>query len=55
MPSIHLAVGPEGGWTAEEEALFDAEGWRSVSLGPRILRAETAAITATAVVAALLE
>lgn len=55
MPSIHIAVGPEGGWAAEEEALFDAEGWRSVSLGPRILRAETAAITATAVVAALLE
>jgi 16S rRNA (uracil1498-N3)-methyltransferase len=55
MPAIHMAVGPEGGWTAEEEALFDAEGWRSVSLGPRILRAETAAITATAVVAALLE
>ncbi len=55
MPSIHLAVGPEGGWTAEEESLFDAEGWKSVSLGPRILRAETAAITATAVVAALLE
>ena len=55
MPSIQLAVGPEGGWTAEEEALFDAEGWKSVSLGPRILRAETAAITATAVVAALLE
>jgi 16S rRNA (uracil1498-N3)-methyltransferase len=55
MPAVHMAVGPEGGWTAEEEALFDAEGWRSVSLGPRILRAETAAITATAVVAALLE
>jgi 16S rRNA (uracil1498-N3)-methyltransferase len=55
MPSIHLAIGPEGGWAAEEEALFGAEGWKSVSLGPRILRAETAAITATAVVAALLE
>lgn len=55
MPSIHLAVGPEGGWTADEEALFGEEGWLSVSLGPRILRAETAAITATAVVAALLE
>jgi len=55
MPAIHLAVGPEGGWASEEEALFDAEGWKSVSLGPRILRAETAAITATAVVAALLE
>lgn len=55
MPKIEIAVGPEGGWTAEEEALFDAEGWRAVSLGPRILRAETAAMTATAVAAALLE
>jgi 16S rRNA (uracil1498-N3)-methyltransferase len=55
VPAIRLAVGPEGGWTAEEEALFDAEGWKSVSLGPRILRAETAAITAMAVTAALLE
>jgi len=55
MPAVHLAVGPEGGWVAEEEALFDSEGWRSVSLGPRILRAETAAITAVAVVAAMLE
>ena len=55
MPVICMAVGPEGGWTAEEEALFDAEGWKSVSLGPRILRAETAAMTAMAVVAALLE
>jgi len=55
VPAIRMAVGPEGGWTAEEEALFDAENWRPVSLGPRILRAETAAITAMAVAAALLE
>ncbi|MBT9331696.1 16S rRNA (uracil(1498)-N(3))-methyltransferase [Acidipila sp. 4G-K13] len=55
MPLISMAVGPEGGWTAEEEALFDAEGWKPVSLGPRILRAETAAMTAMAVTAALLE
>jgi len=54
-PPIRLAIGPEGGWTGEEEALFDAENWKPVSLGPRILRAETAAITAMAVVAALLE
>jgi 16S rRNA (uracil1498-N3)-methyltransferase len=53
-PAIHLAVGPEGGWTAEEEALFVSEGWQAVSLGPRILRAETAGITAMAVVAAML-
>ena len=55
IPSIRVAVGPEGGWVAEEEALFDSEGWKPVSLGPRILRAETAAITAMAVAAALLE
>jgi 16S rRNA (uracil1498-N3)-methyltransferase len=55
LPVIRLAVGPEGGWAAEEEALFDSEGWEPVSLGPRILRAETAAITAMAVAAALLE
>jgi 16S rRNA (uracil1498-N3)-methyltransferase len=54
-PAIRIAVGPEGGWTGEEEALFDAENWKAVSLGPRILRAETAAITAMAVAAALLE
>jgi 16S rRNA (uracil1498-N3)-methyltransferase len=55
LPAIRMAVGPEGGWVSEEEALFDSEGWKPVSLGPRILRAETAAITAMAVVAALLE
>ena len=54
-PAVILAVGPEGGWTAEEEALFAAEGWQPVSLGPRILRAETAGITAMAVVAAMLD
>ena len=54
-PAIRMAVGPEGGWTPEEEALFDAESWKPVSLGPRILRVETAAITAMAVAAALLE
>jgi 16S rRNA (uracil1498-N3)-methyltransferase len=52
--SVALAVGPEGGWTAEEESLFLAEGWKPVSLGPRILRAETAGIAAMALVAALL-
>jgi 16S rRNA (uracil1498-N3)-methyltransferase len=55
FPEIQLAVGPEGGWAAEEEALFDDAGWKPVSLGPRILRAETAAITALAVTVSLLE
>ena len=55
MPDLELAIGPEGGWASEEEALYDANGWQAVSLGPRILRAETAAIAALAVVASMLE
>jgi 16S rRNA (uracil1498-N3)-methyltransferase len=55
MPTIEIAIGPEGGWAPAEEALFDANGWRATSLGPRILRAETAAIAALAVVASCLE
>ncbi len=55
MPLLEFAIGPEGGWAPEEEALFDANGWRAVSLGPRILRAETAAIAALAVIASFLE
>jgi len=55
MPTLEIAIGPEGGWAPEEEALFDANDWRAASLGPRILRAETAAIAALAVVASCLE
>jgi 16S rRNA (uracil1498-N3)-methyltransferase len=55
MPTLEIAIGPEGGWAPEEEALFDANGWRAASLGPRILRAETAAIAALAVAASYLE
>jgi len=55
MPALEIAIGPEGGWAPEEEALFDANGWIAASLGPRILRAETAAIAALAVVASCLE
>src|SRR5580658_6704508 len=54
-PEHELAIGPEGGWAPDEEALFDTNGWQAVSLGPRILRAETAAIAALAVVASMLE
>ncbi len=39
-----VAVGPEGGLTAEEIDLAVRQGWRLVSLGPRILRIETAAL-----------
>lgn len=44
-----MAIGPEGGWTADEMALFTQHGWTHVTLGPRILRAETAAIAAIAI------
>jgi 16S rRNA (uracil1498-N3)-methyltransferase len=49
-----LASGPEGGWTEGELQSFGQAGWISASLGTTILRAETAAIAATAVVASLL-
>ncbi len=48
---IALAVGPEGGWTGEELALFSSSDWLSASLGPNILRAETAAMAAMAITA----
>ena len=46
---IILASGPEGGWTGHEEQHFKQAGWISASLGPTILRAETAVIAATAI------
>lgn len=49
---IALAFGPEGGWTEEELRLLRENGWKQASLGPRILRAETAAIAAVAITAA---
>jgi 16S rRNA (uracil1498-N3)-methyltransferase len=47
---VVLAVGPEGGWSEDELQLFQNAGWIAASLGPTILRAETAAIVATAFV-----
>lgn len=45
-----IAVGPEGGFTAPEVELARAAGWEIVTLGPRILRVETAALFLAAVV-----
>ncbi|MGE5723631.1 MAG: RsmE family RNA methyltransferase [Acidobacteriota bacterium] len=50
--SLILTIGPEGGWTNEELQAFAQAGWKSASLGATILRAETAAIAATAVIMA---
>jgi 16S rRNA (uracil1498-N3)-methyltransferase len=49
---LALAIGPEGGWTPEEISLFTTHAWTPVTLGPRILRAETAAIAAIAIASA---
>lgn len=46
--SVALFVGPEGGFEAEEVAIAERYGVQIVTLGPRILRAETAAIAMTA-------
>jgi 16S rRNA (uracil1498-N3)-methyltransferase len=47
---VALLVGPEGGWTEREREAIRAAGWTAVSLGAEILRAETAAIAALAIV-----
>ena len=49
---LALSIGPEGGWTHEEISLFTTHAWTPVTLGPRILRAETAAIAAIAIASA---
>lgn len=42
--AVNLLIGPEGGMTMDEVKLAEAAGWQLVTLGPRILRAETAAL-----------
>lgn len=42
--SVCLAVGPEGGWSEAERALFAASGAEALVLGGRVLRAETAVL-----------
>jgi 16S rRNA (uracil1498-N3)-methyltransferase len=48
--SLTVAVGPEGGWDDAEIAQARDSGWTIVTMGGRILRAETAAIVVTALV-----
>ena len=47
---VALLVGPEGGFAPAEVAAARAQGFLPVSLGPRILRTETAAISAATVI-----
>ena len=47
---VCLIFGPEGGLTPEEVEMARAKGWQSVTLGERILRAETANLSAVSIV-----
>ena len=49
-PAVTALVGPEGGWTDEELAAFDAGGSTAVRLTTTILRVETAAIAIASIV-----
>jgi 16S rRNA (uracil1498-N3)-methyltransferase len=48
---IAVLLGPEGGWTDAERELASGSGWSAASLGPHILRTETAAVAALAILA----
>lgn len=45
---IRVILGPEGGFSEEEAELAKKMGWRTVSLGQRVLKADTATVTAVA-------
>ena len=51
--ALTLMIGPEGGFTPEEEDAAMAQGALALSMGPRILRTETAGIAAVAALGAL--
>jgi 16S rRNA (uracil1498-N3)-methyltransferase len=46
--AVEIAIGPEGGFSAEELEAFRLSGFQAVRLGPRVMRTETAAIAAIA-------
>ena len=50
---VALAFGPEGGFAPEERHAFADAGWRAGSLGPNVLRFETAGIAALAIIRSL--
>lgn len=50
VQSVLLVIGPEGGFTVDEAERARARGYTTVHLGPRVLRAETAALTALSLV-----
>ncbi len=52
---IVVLVGPEGGWAPDEQRLAQEQGFLPLTLGPRILRAETAAIAALSILQSRLD
>ena len=50
LTTYRVLTGPEGGLSRQEAERLQAQGWRSIHLGARILRAETAAIAAASLV-----
>ncbi|MDA8161610.1 MAG: 16S rRNA (uracil(1498)-N(3))-methyltransferase [Desulfobacteraceae bacterium] len=53
-PPATVAIGPEGGFSDEEQTMFKRSGFTPASLGKRTLRSETAAIAAIAVLGSLI-
>jgi 16S rRNA (uracil1498-N3)-methyltransferase len=53
VPPVTLLAGPEGGFAAHELARAESAGYRAVTLGPRVLRTETAALAALAALQAV--
>ena len=54
VDAVSILIGPEGGLEAEEIDAATSAGWQVVTLGPRILRAETAALTTLSIVTSAL-
>lgn len=47
---VYLLAGPEGGWAEEEKELLDRAGFQGLSLGSRVLKTETAVISALSLI-----
>jgi 16S rRNA (uracil1498-N3)-methyltransferase len=50
LQNVCVVIGPEGGFSEQEVALAEQHGARTVTLGPRVLRAETAGLVVTAAI-----
>ena len=55
LKQMTLAFGPEGGWTETERQILREESFKLCTLGPRVMRIETAVIAATSLAASYLE